>query len=107
MPARRNILRSIYLRVPIPEDLRAKLDLHLYSSVEGKVPRGAYMQFISERLSEFFQSDEGEALPPDFKPSPRFNCYLKMRKLLKEIARSESVFAARARAALRGDSDAN
>lgn len=48
------ILRPIRLSTTIPEDVRAKLDLYLYSEVEGRVPFGAYQKFIVERTQEFF-----------------------------------------------------
>jgi hypothetical protein len=34
------------MQLAIPEDLRAKLDLLLFSEVEGRVPFGAYSAFI-------------------------------------------------------------
>jgi hypothetical protein len=52
---RPNILRPIKLTTTLPEDIRAKLDLYLYSEVEGRVPKGAYQQFFIERIQEFFQ----------------------------------------------------
>lgn len=56
MPAGRppNILRPTKLTTYLPEDLRAKLELHLFSTVEGRVPHGAYSQFLAERVREFF-----------------------------------------------------
>ena len=98
-----NILRSIYLNVGIPEDLRAKLDLHLFSSVEGRVPKGAYQKLISELLTKFLNHNPDEISDAEAKQlSPRFQRYHRMQGLLVEIARSESVYAARARAVLRG-----
>lgn len=49
-----NILRPIKLTTYLPEDLRAQLDIHLYSEIEGRVPHGAYSQFLAERVREFF-----------------------------------------------------
>lgn len=50
-----NIMRPVQLTTTLPEDLRAKLDLHLYSTVEGRVPHGAYSKFLAERIREFFE----------------------------------------------------
>lgn len=50
-----HILRPVKLTTYLPEDLRAKLDLHLYSEVEGRVPHGAYSKFLAERVREFFE----------------------------------------------------
>ncbi len=49
-----NIIPSVALKLKLPEDLRGKLDLYLYSPSEGAVPRGAYQRFFVERLTEFF-----------------------------------------------------
>lgn len=54
MPRRPNIMRPVPLRTTFPEDVRAQLDLHLYSEVEGRVPQGAYQAFLIERIREFF-----------------------------------------------------
>jgi len=48
------ILRPVKLTTHLPEDIRAKLDLYLYSPSEGRVPKGAYQKFITERILEFF-----------------------------------------------------
>lgn len=49
-----NIVRPTKLTMALPEDIRAKLDLHLWSDVEGRVPKGAYQKFFLERINEFF-----------------------------------------------------
>lgn len=48
------IIRPSKLTLHLPEDVRAKLDLHLYSEVEGRIPFGAYQRFLSERINEYF-----------------------------------------------------
>lgn len=52
-----DILRPIRLHTTFPEDIRAKLDLYLYSEAEGRVPKGAYQRFIIERIRQFFSRD--------------------------------------------------
>jgi len=49
-----NILRPVKLTTNLPEDLRARLDLYLFSETEGRVPHGKYSEFLSERVTEFF-----------------------------------------------------
>lgn len=49
------VMRPVKLTTYLPEDLRAKLDLYLYSDVEGRVPHGAYSAFLAERVKEFFE----------------------------------------------------
>lgn len=48
------IIRPSKLTIHLPEDIRARLDLHLYSEVEGRIPFGAYQRFLSERINEYF-----------------------------------------------------
>lgn len=50
------IIRPSKLTMSLPEDIRAKLDLHLFSEVENRVPMGAYQRFFIERIQEFFGS---------------------------------------------------
>lgn len=53
---RPNIIRPIKLHTALPEDVYAKLTLHLYSDLEGAVPKGAYQAFFTDRINEFFDS---------------------------------------------------
>lgn len=57
MPRPRNLIPASPLEVSLPEDIRARLDLHLWSDLEQRVPHGAYKEFITERLREFFAAD--------------------------------------------------
>ena len=50
-----NIQRPVSLHTTLPEDLWTRLTLHLYSEVEGKVPKGAYQSFIIDRIREYFR----------------------------------------------------
>jgi hypothetical protein len=54
MGRRANILRTAELHVRIPEELKTRLDLYLFSPALGRIPVGAHAQFITERLKEFF-----------------------------------------------------
>ena len=49
-----NIEASVPTNLHLPETMRARLDLILFSEVEGRVPKGAYQKFFMERLSEYF-----------------------------------------------------
>lgn len=60
---RPNILRPTKLTLMLPEDIRAKLDLLLFSEVEGRVPKGAYQRFFIERINEFFEARKPNAQP--------------------------------------------
>lgn len=50
------VIRPKALCLKLPEDLLAKLALHLYSDIEGRVPQNAYQQFFIDRLQEYFSS---------------------------------------------------
>lgn len=51
---RPNIIRPTRLNLALPEDIRAKLDLHLWSEAEMRVPHGAYQKFILGLLRDYF-----------------------------------------------------
>ena len=54
MPRRANIIRPVKLTINLPEDVRTKLDLLLFSQVEGRVPVGAYQRFFIDRINDYF-----------------------------------------------------
>jgi hypothetical protein len=64
----RNVIRSVSLHTHLPEDLYAKLTLHLYSPSEQRVPNSAYQRFICERITEFFNQRESSNDPQSRKP---------------------------------------
>ena len=49
-----NVIPPTKLTTSIPQDVRVKLDLHLFSEIENRIPTGAYQRFIIERVQEFF-----------------------------------------------------
>jgi hypothetical protein len=48
------LLRPVKLNTTLPEDVRAQLEVFLWSPLEGRVPYGAYNTFLLERIREFF-----------------------------------------------------
>jgi hypothetical protein len=58
MPRKAAIVPNRHLHTTLPEHLAARLELFLWSEVEGKVPQGAYQAFISARIVEFFDKLE-------------------------------------------------
>lgn len=50
---RPKIERPTRLELKLPEMLRTRLDLLLFSSLEGRVPHGAYSTFFEARLRAF------------------------------------------------------
>lgn len=65
MPRRPNIERPTQLCLKLPESTRIRLDLILWSSVEGRVPVGAYQKFFLSLLNNYFDSlkDSPNVLP--------------------------------------------
>lgn len=51
---RPNVEPSVATNLHLPESVRTRLDLVLFSELEGRVPKGAYQRFFLERLQEFF-----------------------------------------------------
>lgn len=66
MPRRKNVLRPKEFHATIPEDMKAKLDLALFSDVEGRIPFGAQQAFLLEAIRiryEWIGLDLGLLLP--------------------------------------------
>jgi hypothetical protein len=49
-------IRTIYKNIALPEDLVAKLELELFSEVEGRIPFGAQQEFFVKLLREHFEA---------------------------------------------------
>lgn len=56
MPKPPNVIRPTQLTVALPADIRARLDLHLWSDLERRVPHGAYAKFLTQLLREYFDA---------------------------------------------------
>ena len=54
MPRPKSVEPSRSLNTHLDEHWMARLDIHLFSSLEDRVPKGAYQRFFNERLREFF-----------------------------------------------------
>jgi len=61
MPRKASLIPSRNVHVCLPESLMTRLDLILWSDLEGRIPQGAYQRFFMERLLEHFSRlEEGE-----------------------------------------------
>lgn len=60
----KNTLRTIQVNFAIPEDLVAKMELHLFSEVEAKIPHGARSTLVARLLREYFRKLEEIAGSP-------------------------------------------
>jgi hypothetical protein len=47
--------RTTFINVGLPQDLAHKVELHLYSGLEGKVPHGKKSEFFTQLVEEFFR----------------------------------------------------
>lgn len=56
MPRPHKIIRPRTLHIVLPEDILARLELYLYSPSQQRIPYGAYTEFFSKRIEEFFKS---------------------------------------------------
>lgn len=60
---RPSVERSVATNLHLSESLRTRLDIELFSEVEGRVPHGAYQRFFTERLVEYFASKRLDLAP--------------------------------------------
>lgn len=64
------LVPNAHLHIRLAPDLKAKLDLLLFSELEARIPKGAHKDFIESRLREFFdwqvQSLERFGLPDGY-----------------------------------------
>ena len=51
-------LRSVQKNIAIPEDLCARLELELYSEVEGRIPHGVQQAFFEKLLRDYFDGKQ-------------------------------------------------
>jgi hypothetical protein len=58
-------IRTVYFHIGLPEDLAAKIQLHVFSELEGKIPMGAYQKFFTEVVRAKFDADEAFRLGAD------------------------------------------
>jgi hypothetical protein len=68
MPRKPNLDRPVPLTLKLPETLRGRLDLWLFSPLEGRVRQGAYQEFFIQRLQEFFDWQRLDLSPFGFPP---------------------------------------
>lgn len=74
MPRPRRIDRWRHLHTTLPEDVAGRVELHLYSPAEQRIPKGAWQAFILERIFEFFEWKTLDLAPyiPDLPPEGGF-----------------------------------
>lgn len=61
MPRPRKAIRPVEKNISLPEDIVARVDLELFSEVEGKVPFGAWQRYVEALIrTDLARRDEGK-----------------------------------------------
>ena len=55
MPRPKQTVPSAFRNIALPQPLVDKLDVLLYSELEGRIPTGAYKEFFSNLLLQYFE----------------------------------------------------
>jgi hypothetical protein len=58
MPRHQSIKRPTKLTLMLPEDIRQRLDKHLFDPSLGRIPVGAYQSFFVQRINEYLRIHE-------------------------------------------------
>jgi threonine synthase len=58
MPRPKQTVPSATRNIALPQPLADKLDLELYSELEGRIPTGAYKSFFSNLLEQYFAAQQ-------------------------------------------------
>ena len=56
-------VRTIFKNIGLPEDLVARLELHLFSDVEGRIPQGAQQEFFTKLVRDYFEDLDSSRVP--------------------------------------------
>ena len=51
-------VRTVFKNIGVPEDLVEKINIELYSELEGKIPFGAQQAFFTKLLREHFDGSD-------------------------------------------------
>lgn len=68
MPKQKSLTPKVVLNLWLPLEVRAKVDLALYSDFEGRVPKGDYSAFFESRVREYFDWQKLDLAPIGFPP---------------------------------------
>jgi hypothetical protein len=65
MPRPASINPKTPIHTWLPADLKARIDLYLYSEAEGRIPHAAHSNFFTQLALEFFERLEKGAVKND------------------------------------------
>jgi hypothetical protein len=57
----KRIIRPIVKNIALPEDLVARIELELFSEIEGKIPFGAQQRFFEKVIREHYAQQDAAA----------------------------------------------
>lgn len=63
MPRPKPIIPNEELHITLPQDVKGRLSLALWSELEQRVPFGAYNNFFKERVREYFERGSLDLAP--------------------------------------------
>lgn len=63
MPRAPNPIPSRKLTLMLPQTAVNRLEIYLWSELENRVPQGAYQQFFTARINEFFEHKQLDLAP--------------------------------------------
>lgn len=63
MPRPKNLVKTVFLNVGLPEDIHTQMTLHLWSDMEQRVPHGAFQAFLSSLIREYFKTKSLDLAP--------------------------------------------
>lgn len=63
MARKPNVIPSSVINITLPFPERSQLDFYLYSELEERIPIGAYKEFFSARIREFFNQKTLDLAP--------------------------------------------
>lgn len=52
----KNVIPSIEKHISIPQDVVARVELELWSEVEGRVPQSAWKELVTELLEQWLEA---------------------------------------------------
>lgn len=62
MPRPPRLMRPVRKNIALPEDIAARVELELYSDIEGRVPHGAWSKFLTELVREHYRRKDAAQL---------------------------------------------
>lgn len=80
------ILPSHAIHLMLPEDIYARLQLHLFREADRCIPRGATQSFFVERLNEYFSG----RVPSEFSDNDRRQIYMGLETIFATASKKNA-----------------